>query len=100
VGPVEDLPKVFALNRSRPNPFAGRTSIGFDLPVGSAVNLRVFDAQGRQVRTLVDQAYPAGRHSAVWAGDSDAGGRLSSGIYFLRMEAGNFKATSKVLLMR
>jgi hypothetical protein len=97
---AEDFPTSFALKPSRPNPFSLNTSIGFDLPMGGAVGLRIFDARGRQVKTLVDQAYPAGRHSVGWGGDDDAGRPVGSGIYVVRMEAGDFRATSKVLLAR
>jgi hypothetical protein len=96
----ESIPAVFALRQNRPNPFSSKTSVAFDLPMGCAVSLRVFDAQGRQVKTLIDQTYPSGRHSVGWAGDDEAGNAVGSGIYFVRMEAGGFKATSKMLLTR
>jgi hypothetical protein len=95
-----DLPASFALRPGQPNPFSLRISIGFDLPVSSTVSLKVFDAQGRLVRTLMDQACPAGRHSAVWAGDDDDGRPVGSGIYFVRMEARGFKDSGKILLAR
>jgi hypothetical protein len=95
-----DVPAAFALTPGQPNPFSLRTSLGFDLPVGSTVNLIVFDTRGRLVKTLVNQAYPAGRHSVVWGGDDDAGRAAGSGIYFVRMMAGDFRATCKVLLAR
>jgi hypothetical protein len=94
------IPTVFALRQPLPNPFSSKASVAFDLPMGCAVSLKVFDAQGRQVRALANQAYPAGRHSVTWAGDDDAGKAVGSGVYFVRMEAGGFKATSKVLLAR
>jgi len=97
---VAGIPTSFALKRSRPNPFSLSTSVGFDLPIGCGVGIRVFDAQGRQVKALVDGVCPAGRHSAAWAGDDDAGQPVGPGVYFVRMEAGDFKATSKVLLTR
>jgi flagellar hook assembly protein FlgD len=90
----------FALKPNQPNPFAGKTSIGFDLPVGCDVSLKVFDAQGRQVKLLAHRGYPAGRHSVVWVGDGDGGERVGSGIYFVRIEAGDFRAVSKVLVAR
>jgi hypothetical protein len=94
------VPKSFALKPNRPNPFSRGTSIGFDLPMASEVLLEVFDAQGRQVRTLADRTFPAGRHSIVWAGDDYAGQAVGSGVYFVRIEAGDFKATSKMLFTR
>ena len=96
----ESIPAAFSLGQNRPNPFSLKTSVAFDLPVGCAVSLKVFDAQGRQVRTLADQIYPAGRQSVIWSGDDEAGNAVGSGIYFMRMEAGAFRATSKMLLTR
>jgi hypothetical protein len=100
VAQVGDIPIAFALRPNQPNPFAGKTSIGFDLPVGCDVILKVFDAQGRQVKALAHRGYPAGRHSVVWAGNDQAGRALGSGIYFVRIEAGDFRAVSKMLLAR
>lgn len=96
----ESIPAAFALRQNRPNPFSLKTSVAFDLSVGCAVSLKVFDAQGRQVRTLADQIYPAGRQSVVWSGDDEAGNAVGSGIYFVRIEAGDFRATGKMLLAR
>jgi hypothetical protein len=53
-----DIPVTFALKPNQPNPFAGKTSIGFDLPVGCDVSLKVFDAQGRQVKLLASAFHP------------------------------------------
>jgi hypothetical protein len=94
------IPAVFALKPNQPNPFAVRTSIGFDLPVSGAVSLKVFDAQGRRVKSLADHTYPAGCHSVAWAGDDEFGRPVGAGIYFVRIEAGDFRATGKMLLTR
>jgi flagellar hook assembly protein FlgD len=96
----ESIPEAFALRENRPNPFSSTTSVALELPVGCAVSLKVFDAQGSQVRALVDQAYPAGPHCVGWGGGDERGNAVGSGIYFVRMEAGDFKATSKMLLTR
>jgi hypothetical protein len=97
---AEALPTVFALKPNRPNPFPSKTSVAFDLPVGCAVSLGVFDSQGRQVKSLASRTYPAGRQSLVWAGDDDGGKPVGSGIYFVRIEAGDFRAVNKMLLAR
>lgn len=96
----ESIPRALAVSKNRPNPFSSRTSVAFDLPVGCAISVKVLDAQGRQVRALVDQVYPAGRHSVVWAGDDDTGKPVGSGVYFVRIEAGDFRAVNKILLAR
>jgi len=100
VGESENVPAAFGLRPNRPNPFSLETSVAFDVPANGVVSLKVYDAQGRLVRTLADRAYPAGRHLIVWAGDDEDGQAVGAGIYFVRMEAGGFKAASKMLLMK
>ena len=99
-GHVEDLPQAFALKPNKPNPFESATVIAFDLPKPSAVRLEVVDVQGRVVRILTDEAWPAGHHSIVWNGDNDAGEATGSGVYFVRIQAGGFTAKTKMLRMR
>lgn len=84
-----------------PNPFAARTVLGYRVSRTGAVELRVFDAQGRLVRTLVDApTLPAGSYQASWDG-RDAGGRPSSpGTYFGRFESGGRVEVQKLVLTR
>ena len=92
-----NIPATYALRQNLPNPFTDQTAIAYDLPVASGVGLRIFDAQGRLVRTVVSQEHPAGRYSAVWDGNDDGGRPVSAGVYLLRMVAGDFRATTKVM---
>jgi len=100
VGDIEDLPTIFALRQNHPNPFEAKTSIRFDLPEPSSVSLTVYDVSGRLIRTVTDQRWTPGRHSIVWQGNDDEGSLVGPGIYFLRMEAGNFLDTKKMMLLR
>jgi hypothetical protein len=95
-----DLPERFALKQNCPNPFESTTRIAFDLPEPRAVRLEVVDVQGRVVRVLTDEAWSAGRHSLVWSGETASGEIVGPGIYFMRINAGEFTATRKILLMR
>jgi hypothetical protein len=97
---IEDLPLDFALKQNRPNPFESRTMIAFDLPEPCAVRLEVVDVQGRVVRLLTDEAWPGGRHSVVWTGENDAGEVTGPGVYFVKIHAGDFTATNKMLRMK
>jgi subtilisin-like proprotein convertase family protein len=91
-------PAVFELAAAEPNPFDSSTSIRFAVPGdGARVSLRIYDVAGRQVRTLTDGFVPAGRHTALWDGRSDAGARVGSGIYFYRLEGEGFRSTRKVI---
>jgi hypothetical protein len=90
----------FSLGAVSPNPFAGAATIRFSLPERVSVQLGVFDVRGRKVCTLVDEALPPGAYARLWDGRADDGEPVASGVYFLRMSAGDFRATRKALLLR
>ena len=102
---VEDEPE-FAnrLGHARPNPFNPVTTIDFSLATDGRATIRVFDASGRVVRTLIDSPVDAGPHTVVWDGTTDAGRRAASGVYFLKMEAAGqmdaFRANKKLVLLK
>ncbi len=84
-----------------PNPFNPLTDIRFTLPASSSVSIRVFAADGRQVRFLLDGIhFPAGDASVSWNGCNDAGQPLSSGVYFYEVAAGSGRGTQKMLLLK
>jgi hypothetical protein len=90
----------FGLAAPSPNPFGEATSISFTLPHGANAHLEVFDTSGRHVRTLVNGWQPAGAHAVRWSGVDDAGGRVGAGVYFCRLEAGEFRAVRRVARMK
>jgi hypothetical protein len=92
-------PESFALDSNYPNPFSGATTIQFALPQSEQVEVTVYDALGRRVATLVDQELPAGRHEVTWDGRT-LSSPLSSGVYFYRLQAGDFTATRRMTLVR
>ncbi len=89
------LPSRILLHQNYPNPFNQSTVIAFSLPVQSVVSLRIYDTAGRETAMLVDQRLSAGHHSRTW----DTAG-LASGVYFVRLRAGSFTGTRKLLLLR
>jgi hypothetical protein len=93
-------PESYALRQNRPNPFGRETLVEFDLPEPGALRLEILDIQGRVVRTLIDQVWPGGRHSVTWDGMDDAGRNAAPGVYFVKINAGDFTKTRKVLLMK
>jgi flagellar hook assembly protein FlgD len=64
------------------------------------VNISIFNVLGRRVRILIDGSMPAGRHRAVWDGTDENGQAVTSGVYFYRMEAGQYRASRKMVLIR
>lgn len=94
------LPGEFSLGQNYPNPFNPETRIDFALPRGGTVRIEVVNMLGRTVRVVVDRPMPAGYHSVVWDGTDQRGRVVSSGVYFYRMQAGAFRASRKMLLMR
>jgi hypothetical protein len=100
---VDDLslPKQFALSQNYPNPFNPGTSIDFDLPVRSTVNLAIYNVLGQRVRTLIaNENLPAKHYTKTWDGTTDRGTAAASGIYFYKIEAGTFVQTRKMVLMK
>jgi PKD repeat protein len=97
---AEALPTEFALEGNYPNPFNPTTTIRFALPEASAVRLTVYDILGREVARVLDITLPAGRHEAIWDGRSDAGATVSSGTYLLRMIAGSFSSTTRMVVVK
>ena len=87
-----------SLYPNRPNPFRTETVISYRLPSGRRVKMDVYDVAGRRVRTLVDAAQAAGDRSVTWDGTDGSGRRVGAGTYFLRLEAGDEAAVSRVLL--
>jgi len=85
--PGRGLPAALALARVTPNPARGAATVGYALPRDGRVKLEVFDAQGRRVRTLVDEARTAGEWTASWDGRDGGGRGVRAGLYFVRLEA-------------
>ncbi|MCA9751673.1 MAG: SMP-30/gluconolactonase/LRE family protein [Gemmatimonadetes bacterium] len=72
--------------RVSPNPFAGRSSLSYELPRRGTVSVGVYDVRGRMVRTLVsDREQSAGRHQVTWDGLGDGGAQVPGGVYFVRV---------------
>jgi len=124
---VVAIPLVTALQGNFPNPFNPSTTIKFSLSSGEVsnnslssgevsnnslssgegrgegstnVNITVYNIRGQVVKTLVNDYFPAGRHSVEWNGTDNRGRTVSSGIYFYRMTAGEYSATKRMVLMK
>jgi subtilisin-like proprotein convertase family protein len=100
VAAVSTPKMVVALYDNYPNPFNPITNIKFDLPKAGRVRLDIFDVSGRLVRTLVDENRVAASHSVTWDGTDNRGGKVASGAYYYRLQAGGRVITHKMMLVK
>ena len=89
------IPNKFELYQNYPNPFNPSTTIRYDLPKQAKVKLVVYDLLGREVATLVDKTKQAGKYNVTWNAK-----RFASGLYFCRIQAGDYSAVKKLLLLK
>lgn len=94
------VPTTVTLEQNYPNPFNPSTLISFGSPIEQHVELRVFNAMGMLVRTLVDEIVPAGTYTVEWDGRNDTGQQLSSGVYLYMIRAGSDHMERKMVLTR
>ncbi|MBA7582920.1 hypothetical protein ES708_24858 [subsurface metagenome] len=95
-----EVPEQVLLKTPYPNPFNPTTTIEFILPGEGFVDLVIYNIMGQKIRELVAEKMTPGVHSVVWDGKDDAGMAVSSGIYLLRLKAGNAVETKRMLLMK
>lgn len=88
------------ITNTYPNPFNSMTRISFGLPSDESVKIKIYDVMGRLVSTLVNTDMKAGYHTIPWMSTNNSGMMVASGIYFYRIEAGNFVKTQKMTLLK
>lgn len=94
------VPRVTSLSRIYPNPLNPSATVAFDLADEREVRLEVYDAGGALVRTLLRAVKPAGHHEMVWDGRNHAGRMLGSGVYTVRLLAGDSRSAQKVVILK
>jgi len=99
-GDGESIPLSFFLSQNYPNPFNPNTTISYGLPNDSDVKIEIFNLLGQRVTTLVNERQKAGFKQIVWDGRDNIGRIVSSGVYFYRIDAGNFGQSKKMLLLK
>ena len=92
----EPIPTEFVLEQNYPNPFNPSTTISWQSPVSGWQTIKLYDVLGREIETIVDGYYEAGKHSTLYILHST----LPSGVYFYQLRAGDFVQTKKMILMR
>jgi len=93
-------PKNFVLNQNHPNPFNAATKLKFELPEASHVVIKIFNTEGQEIKTLINQTYAAGRHEVIWDGLTESKRAAASGLYLYRIHAKDFVKTKKMILLK
>ncbi len=91
---------IYALMPASPNPFRSSTSIRFSIARDTHVSLNIYDINGRLIRTLADRNMKRGIYSMLWNGRDKTGRKLSSGVYFYRLNAGMYRKSRKIILLK
>jgi len=94
------LPTQFALHQNSPNPFNPVTTIAYDIPEPTYVEIAIYDLLGGKVRTLVSKEMSPGFHSATWNGKDDRGRLVASGMFIVRMSSSSFMDVRKMLMLK
>ena len=99
---IEDelLPEVFALHQNYPNPFNPTTQIKYDLPEDALVAINIYDLMGRSIKSLVNSNQSAGYRSIQWNATNNLGEPVSAGMYIYMIQAGEFRQTKKMVLLK
>ena len=94
------MPTEFALHQNYPNPFNPVTTLRYDIPEDALVNITIYDMMGRQVKTLINDEQTAGHRSIQWNATNDKGAPVSAGLYLYTIQAGKFRQTKKMVLLK
>jgi len=97
---INQLPIGFNLHNNFPNPFNPTTTLRYDLPEDALVNITIYDMMGRIVNNLLSSQQTAGYKSIKWNATNDAGSPVSAGIYLYQVQAGKFRQTRKMVLLK
>jgi len=94
------VPVVYALHQNYPNPFNPLTTLQYDLPEDAMVNVTIYDMMGRLVSNLVSSQQNAGYKSIQWNATNNIGQPVSAGLYLYTIQAGDFRQTKKMVLLK
>jgi len=97
---ITNSPEKFRLNQNYPNPFNPVTSLSYDLPEDSYVIITIYDMLGNVVNNLVNTYQSSGYKSVQWNATNNEGQPVSAGVYLYSIEAGEFRQTKKMILLK
>jgi len=93
------IPSQYTLHQNYPNPFNPVTTLRYDLPENSFVNITIYDMLGKEVKTLINQTQDAGYRSVIWNATNNYGKPVSAGIYLYQIQADEYMQTKKMVLL-
>ena len=94
------LPNNYTLHQNYPNPFNPVTTLRYSLPFYDHVTLTIYDLNGREINQIVNTNQPAGFQSVVWNATDYFGRSVGAGVYLYQIQAGDFKDTRKMVLLK
>ena len=97
---VTVMPEKFTIHQNYPNPFNPVTTLRYELPEQTHVNITIYDMLGRKVKTLINQTQDAGYRSVIWDSTNNYGKPISAGIYLYQIQAGEYMQTKKMVLLK
>jgi hypothetical protein len=93
-------PNTYNIHQNHPNPFNPKTTLHYDLPEDAMVNITIYDMMGRVIKTMVNSQQNAGFKSIQWDATNNQGQPVSAGVYLYSIEAGEFRQTKKMVLLK
>ena len=97
---LDVTPKTYSLHQNYPNPFNPITTIKYDLPTLSLVNVSIYNLMGQKIKSLIQSKQTAGYRTVQWDATNDFGEPVSAGMYIYIIEAGEFRQTKKMVLLK
>ena len=95
-----EIPSVFSLSQNYPNPFNPYTNIRYDIPKDVFLNISIYDMMGKMINNIVNQHQNPGHFSVVWDGKNTNGENVAAGLYIYMIDAGEFRQTKKMILLK
>ena len=97
---IDIKPERFSLHQNYPNPFNPSTTIAYDLPIASIVNITIYDMMGRKIKTLVNEHEAAGFKYTQWDGRNDKNESVSAGLYVYLLQTEKFMQNKKMIFLK
>ncbi|MCP4705881.1 MAG: T9SS type A sorting domain-containing protein [candidate division Zixibacteria bacterium] len=95
-----NLPESYSLSQNYPNPFNPTTVISYSIPKRSDVSISIINLLGQKIKTIVNENQTAGKHTVNWDGTDQSGKAVASGIYFYQINAGDYTASKKMIMIK